>query len=186
MAIIGIDFDGTLADTNTLKSLWIKERLGLTIPPYLCDHTSCITDVGRENYREMGDHVYGEQMTAAVQPVPGALAAVRKLRESHELVIVSARTGERAGFVERWLDKRPETTGIRVVGVKTSLVSKLQVCAEQGISALIDDDERHVCDASGSGVTAVLFKQDAPADFRRDHAIVCRTWSEVAEMLPSG
>ncbi len=181
--IIGIDFDGTLADTNTLKAEWIRQRMGLVIPPYLCDHTSCISVVGRENYKEMGDYVYGEEMTLAVSPMPGALAAIRTLRASHELVVVTARTGERSEFTERWLSKWEETRGMRVVGVRTSEVPKLQVCQDQGIGALIDDDERHFRDAAGFNMVSILFKQDAPPNVHYDCAQVCRTWEEIERLM---
>lgn len=183
--VIGIDFDGTIADTNTLKAEWIRQRLGLVIPPYLCDHTSCIGAVGRDNYKEMGDWVYGREMTMALSPVPGALEALGRLGRYHKLVVVTARTGERSGFAEEWLAEWEETRGIRVLGTHTSVLTKLQVCGEQGIGALIDDDERHFRDAASSPVISVLFKQDAPEEISYECAGVCRTWAEIADVIES-
>lgn len=38
---VGIDFDGTEADTSSCKSNWLKEVYGLSVPPSQCDNTSC-------------------------------------------------------------------------------------------------------------------------------------------------
>ena len=51
---IGIDFDGTIADTNTAKSYWIKKNIGLSIPPYQCDKTTCLQYIKKEDYKIMG------------------------------------------------------------------------------------------------------------------------------------
>jgi hypothetical protein len=138
--------------------------------------------VGRDIYKEMGDCVYCQDATCHVPPVPGALDAIARLRADHEFVLVTARTGERSGFAQEWLAKWDETRGIGVLGIKTSLVSKLEVCREHGIDVLIDDDERHFRDADTAQTMSILFKQDAPAELSYP-VRVCRTWAEIADVI---
>lgn len=183
MLAVGLDFDGTVADTNTLKTQWINDNLGIHVEPHLCDLTNCLPIIGREAYRTMGDYVFGSKGTAAVAPIPGALEVIRRLRETREVVIVTARTGERMEIAADWLSAYEETRGMRVIGVKTSEVSKVQKCLEEGIGVLVEDDERHLHDAREQGVDAVLFRLDGPEDLCCDFAHLCRSWAEIGRVL---
>ncbi len=186
MLAVGLDFDGTVADTNTLKAHWIKEHLGISIEPHLCDWTNCVPIIGQDAYREMANDVFGREAAAIVRPIPGALDVIRRLRAVREVVIVTARTGERMEIASDWLSAHEATRGMRVIGVNTREVSKVQRCLEEEIGALVEDDERHLYDARSQGVEAVLFRMDGPEDLRCDYADLCRSWDEIGRVLGVG
>lgn len=186
MLAVGLDFDGTVADTNTLKTLWIREHLGISIEPHLCDWTNCVPIIGEDAYREMAGYVFDGEAAAITPPLPGALDVIRRLRETREVVIVTARTGERAEIASDWLSAYEATRGMRVIGVKTSEVSKVQRCLEEGIGVLVEDDERHLYDARAQGVEAVLFRLDGPEDLGCDYADLCRSWADIGRVLGVG
>ena len=50
--IIGIDFDGTIADTNQVKAEWIKKKLRIDLPPSKCDRSQSVPIIGLENYKK--------------------------------------------------------------------------------------------------------------------------------------
>lgn len=177
---VGVDFDGTLADTNTFKTGWIIENLGLEVPPHLCDATSCIPIIGREDYRRLGDSAYSRETTLNVPPLPGALDVIRRLREIGEVAVITARTGERLSSAEVWLSQFEETRGMRIIGLDTKAAPKLMRCSEEGIGVLIDDDERHLL--RNGPVRSILFKQDAPEGFTASLTI-CRSWVEIGRVL---
>jgi len=42
LMIIGLDYGGTIADSDLVKSKWILDELGLNIPPWKTDRTNFI------------------------------------------------------------------------------------------------------------------------------------------------
>jgi putative restriction endonuclease len=81
---IGIDFDGTIADTNQVKAQWIKKKLGIDLPPPKCDRSQCVPIIGLDNYEKMAAFVYDEAGTHAAPPVSGALKALEGRRDDDQ------------------------------------------------------------------------------------------------------
>lgn len=92
---IAIDYDGTIADTNTEKSIWIRENLGREISPWDCDRTDCVPLIGEEAYIAMGNFVYDRDSTLKAGFVPDAAESVRLLATKHTLYLLSARGNTR-------------------------------------------------------------------------------------------
>jgi hypothetical protein len=183
MLIVALDFDGTVADTNFVKSEWIKNNLGLTIPPYQCDRTSCLPIIGTENYNKMGRYVYSESCTINIPIADGCMEIITKLKSIGQLFIVTARTGERLLSASEWLSKYEETKDVNVMGVDTTLCSKLEKCRENNVSILIDDDERHLLNSQNFEICGILFKKDAPNDFVSIYKNICSSWEEISKCL---
>ena len=186
--IIGIDFDGTIPDTNTAKAAWIKRELNIELKPYECDHASCVPVIGLDNYLRMGTELYAPEPTLARPPIPGALSAIGEIGKEHSLALVTARTDENGMLpaAREWVSRYPETAAMKVVGVPIHEIAKAEVCRQQGIAFLIDDDERHIRPAVECGMGGILFKQSAPEDFRRDGLHICRSWDEIVRVLSDG
>ena len=115
--IVGIDFDGTIADTNAAKSVWIKRELGIDVPPYLCDRTSCAPIIGESEYNMMCVQVYSRNATLRLPPVPGALEAIAELQNNNELIVVTARINDMLDSARIWLLRHSETSKLELVGV---------------------------------------------------------------------
>jgi hypothetical protein len=180
---IGIDFDGTMADTNTAKSAWIRRELGRDVPPYACDHTCCAALIGEAEYARMSVEVYGRESTLRLSPVLGALAVIAQLRESRRVLVMTARTGEMLESARLWLSRHPETDGLEALGVPTGEMTKGEACVARGVGALVDDDERHLLSAAALGIQSLLFKPAAPPSLRVEGVRVCRSWEEIRQAL---
>ena len=100
----GLDFDGTIADTNAMKSDWIRDRIGLEIPAWLCSHYECYPYLG-DLYREMSGVVYSEEWTHRTPPISGAIEAVRTLAKVGEVHLVTMRPGDWMVHAEKWLEE---------------------------------------------------------------------------------
>lgn len=181
--IIGIDFDGTIADTNTEKAAWVKCELGMEIEPFLCDRTCCTKIIGEGEYNRMSKEVFSAEATLRVRPVPGALEALKALRRVHALIVITARTGPRLDAATEWLERYQQAQGLRCIGIHADRVSKAETCIREGAAVLVDDDERHVYKAVSEGLRAVLFKNSAPVGFERDGVEMSRSWKEVVGLL---
>lgn len=180
---IGIDFDGTLADTNSVKSHWILSELGLRVPPWRCDRTACVPLIGEAAYTRMAADVYEHTSAQNLPEVPNALDAVRLMQSVHTLVVVTARKDKLAEIALDWLSRRSQTTNVPLVSISPERPTKAEVCCSEKISVLIDDDERHLLGLDQIGVLPILFKHDAPSTFHHPSLFVHRTWQEVHDAL---
>ncbi len=180
---VGIDFDGTIADTNRAKSDWIRRELDMIVPPYLCDRTSAVPIIGETQYALMSRLMYSEEGTLALEPVAGFCEAFTRIVAKHRVFVITARHGDRLGYAERWLALHHLNYRIQLRGVSARQTTKINVCKSAGIQILIDDDSRHLPDGSERGIDGILFKPGAPTSYKCDGATVCRSWSEIARLL---
>jgi hypothetical protein len=179
----GVDYDGTLADTNLMKARWIREHLGRDMPAWQCDRTSCVPIIGAERYEAMADAVYEKEWSMQAPPVAGALDAVNVLSTRGKVYVVSARLPHRMAFARKWLDQR----GVArlVSGFLSSAGSdKETLCTQYSLQVLIDDDARHLEGLPPERIMPILLKPglqgelDVPAG-----VVLCRSWGEVLSII---
>ena len=180
---IAIDYDGTIADTNREKSLWIREHLGLDVPPWDCNRTDCVPLICLEAYEAMGEWVYADEGSSEALPVPGALEALRELTGAHELFVLSARSVENLEYSRMWLEAR-DAAGLFSGFHSSSGTTKGAVCRSIGAEVLIDDDSRHLSAQDLAWLIRVLLqhgREEAPE--RAPGVTFCRSWGEVIGIL---
>ncbi len=187
---IGIDFDGVIADTNALKSRWIRRHLRRRIPPWQADRTSLVRLIGRRNYDRISPHVYNPQTTLSLPAVPGVRAALRALAPRFRLFVITARKGSILRGCRDWMRKNGldglvarYLSGGHAVG---ATVRKTELCARHGIRVLIDDDERHFRAGGDPSVIGALFKGGCDGKVRVPRgALLFRGWPDLLEYLRS-
>jgi hypothetical protein len=154
---LGVDYDGTIADTNAQKAAWIRQQLGIDVPSWQCDRTSCVPIIGSEHYRAMCDVVYEEQATLAASPVRGAIEAVRMLSASASVYVVTARLRHRVHYARQWLCRHGLMQSL--AGVLCSAdATKGSLCERFGLDVLIEDDARHLQPLIGSATRPMLLR----------------------------
>ncbi len=178
---IGLDYDGIIADTNRVKARWIREHLGVEVEPWRCDRTRCVPIIGASAYESMGEVVYERRSSLAAPPVAGGLDAIRDLERAYRLYVVTARRDHRVEFARRWLELQGIAGCFEAV-LSSAGSTKARICIDHEITALVDDDERHL--GSLTGVEPVLLKAgytgsgEEFADLR-----ALRSWPEVVVHL---
>ena len=50
--IIAVDYDGTIANTNTEAVKWIKTHGGHDVEPWQCNRTDCVPLIGKVHMRK--------------------------------------------------------------------------------------------------------------------------------------
>lgn len=181
--IIAIDYDGTIADTNSEKSRWIKEHLHRDVAPWDCDHTDCVPLIGETAYVEMCNVVYEKPSTMKASLVNGSSTAIEELAQSHTLYLLSARGNDRLAYAEENLERR----GLHrfFTGFHTSSgSSKAAVCHHLGAHVLVDDDPRHLVDPDLADIVRVLIQAGRPeAPPLNDRVVFCADWTEVISTI---
>lgn len=183
MPCFGIDYDATVADTNSVKATWIREHLGLEVSPWQCDRTTCIPIIGLESYEAMSSVVYERDYTLAAAPIAGALDALRTLSLHSSVYIITARPPYRIAFAETWLEQHGVADTISNI-FSSAASDKQTLCREHGVNVLVDDDVRHLVRLSEQGARAILFKAGFDGEFViPDGVTLCRSWDEVMAAL---
>ncbi len=179
---IGIDFDGTTADVNAVKSRWIESELGLLMEPWECNRTHCVPAIGEETYERMAGVVYEEASLMATPEITGFTDAIAGLRErDFELHLVSARPDDLLLVAKQWL------RGKDLVDLFTDFhssdgTSKDAICQRIGLRALVDDDERHLTSLSAEAILIQHGRYQPPLDLP-EHVHFCSHWDAVSEVL---
>lgn len=182
---LAIDYDGTIADTNSEKLRWIKEKLGREdVPHWMCNHTECAPIIGEADYKAMGSYVYERESTLAASEVPGALDALRVLSESgHRLVLLTARPAKRQEYSMQWL-RAHGVDHLFADALSSHGTTKSVVCEQMSAQMLIDDDPRHVRDLMVPGLRRVLLQYGRPdTPSLSDGVMFCRSWDEIVHSL---
>ena len=176
---IAIDFDATIADTNSVKAAWIKENLGIEVPSSRCGRTNCEPIIGIANYEEMAELVYGDKATAVTPPVQGAIEAIYSLARRASLFVVTNRCDSNVQWAESWLEKQGVSTQIEAI-VSAARTTKTQVCADSGLDILLDDDICHC--STNSKLKFVLFDPygNGSSIWNVDRV---RTWQEFVDFV---
>ncbi len=180
---IGIDFDGTISDTNAMKARWIRDHLGMEVAQSLCDRTACVPIIGLENYERLSPAAYEREGTLSAPPIAGVAEALQRLSAVAELFLLTARKPHRVAFAEEWLDARGLLRCFSAI-MTSDGEPKHALCVAHGLRALVDDDARHIIGLDAHGVRGILFKAcDARIVPGTDGVRLCRTWPQVVATL---
>lgn len=179
--MFGVDFDGTMADTNAAKAGWIRQRLGLVIPPWACDRTSCVPIIGGEQYDRMAADVYSQSATMTVQPVEGAIDGVKRLAAVGDVVVITGRKSQALSAAVEWIEGKGLRPMVRDV-ITCGVDAKATVALRIGCSVLIDDDVRHAFGTICSPLRFILLKIGLRESVRMQLPFpVCDSWPRAIE-----
>ena len=185
--MFALDYDGVIADANALKSHWLRDHLGIDVPSYDCDLTSCVPIIGMETYETMAVDIFGEEGTAAAPPVPGVEEALQDLAALGPVYIITARDERRATFSQQWLDMRGFTRYIHGLIAQNDQPDrpKVEVARELGCRALIEDDSRHLIPGFLPQLVHLRVGMEKPVHVS-DGRVVCSTWPDAVSLLTEG
>ncbi len=190
---IGVDFDGTMADTALFKRNWALEHFGVDVPLGRCTRSGMSAcGLPREEYDRMLRDVCDRERTLAARECDGAIRGVRELRSFADLFLVTDR-GRFGGWL-RWSDEWLRRNGIRELftGLLSTEYSppnrtertKRSICEENQINVLIDDDPANLTGlVSTSGILYARSAVPAPQD--HPELRLARTWEEVVGICRS-
>ena len=160
---IGIDFDGTIADTTATKIRYALEVFGESITP--------VETFGLAGRGRLGDQRYVEMVQAAHQgwthqapPMPGALEAMRRLAVAHDLYVVTARNEDEVGPARQWLR---EFAVPAVEIVHTAGASKVDACRDLDVALMLDDLPTVLGELVGAGIEGALLETPYNRDLER-------------------
>jgi 5'(3')-deoxyribonucleotidase len=190
--IIAIDVDDVLANSSDALRRVVNERLNINLSSenyrIQADYWSYYETVWQQNglasrisLADLEPMMIKNQ--AHVMPHDNALQALQKLSEHYRLIVVTSRPPSWQPATEEWLNEHfPDVFSDMVFTCgshETVHRSKGQLCAENGVTWLIDDNVEHAQSAVDQGLEVILFgdygwNQKAPRHIHR-----CKNWREI-------
>lgn len=190
MKRIGIDYDGTIANTSEVKTGWIREHLGMEIHPWKTDRTSCIPLIGLENYERMSQYVYEREGSLRAREVADSIDAIEELARHSKILIVTARQPHQIRWCQQWLQGKGLDASIDAYlstagkGPNGTSMTKPQLCRNHNIEVLIDDDVRHLGGAKGVDLIRILLKSGPTEAIAVPEGVkLARSWREVFRIV---
>lgn len=131
---------------------------------------------------------YESGETKHLQPLPGAVAAIKQLRKRYDLVIISNQQLFQGKYSQIAIKKHFGNafkdiyfTALPAPGHDP--LSKSEICKKVGATYLVDDTIKNAVHCAAEGIEVILFgdyhwnkQEDLPAGITR-----CRDWQEVLE-----
>jgi len=192
---IGLDYDGTIADSNIMKSHWIKDNLNIDIPSWKTDRTSCICELANhisindaeKVYNNFSEFIYSGEYAKAAPEIPGAIEGIQTLAKTHDLFIVTARFQSHMEDMIKWLDAHnvlhlfKDYFSMRIEDKKMKcLLSKQEICSFYDISVLVDDDERHLKKINLPNLKRILIKNGSSDNTDNLKGIIyANSWKQI-------
>jgi 5'(3')-deoxyribonucleotidase len=188
---IAIDLDDTLVPTiDMLIKEMLKDR---RFPAFRGYHS--ITDFSYEEeiilYQYMRAKI-NEQDIINFEPIVGSKQAITKLAKKYDLYVVTARTKDVKKHTRKWIKYhfpgifKKIIFGHSIEDVKYKK-TKGQICKENNISLLIDDNKKYILDVHKQNIKTIVF------DYKGKYAWskakypksipIANSWKEVLEKI---
>lgn len=185
---IGIDCDDVLLDSYTSLNAYHNHHYGTShrredIRSWLIEHTwGCTPEEALVRVEAWYDTLWHSQ----TGPMPGALAAVAKLAEHHELHMITGRPGRVEEITRRLvLEHFPGIFAAMHFSnhFKANARSKGHICRDLGIAVMIEDSLGHARAVAASGVPVLLF--DSPWNQEPVNGLITRVsgWDDVLQRM---
>ena len=193
---IGVDFDGVIADTNLMKSAWLKNHLGVNVPVWKANKTELTDELcnhfSPEQVQKLNEYletfIYDGDYSINTPVVEGALNGLEMLAKKNGLYLVTARCEQLLPSAIEYLNAigaLPNFQGIYSSGVVNDQFqrkpTKQELCGMLNLDGLIDDDPVNLEGLDGSAVKRVLFADNAPALESKPEVLIARNWKEIVD-----
>lgn len=179
--LLAIDFDGVIAETLSRKSAWIARHLGRDISPADCSKSRCEPLIGAENYRRMSREL-GYADTLDCSPIEGAAEGIKRLAGYFTISVYTARPEEKTHWAREWFSHHGLAELIDGV-LSTYGRSKAALAVASASLALVDNDIRHLREATPESTQRIFFCPGGDTEEDVDGVTTVAGWPGLVEML---
>ncbi|MEI8338157.1 MAG: hypothetical protein WCF92_03370 [bacterium] len=141
-------------------------------------------DTETANERCLNFLLHEEKLNIA--PVFGVVDALNKLKEKHELIIVTGRPEATKDFMVRWLNKHSINFFSEIIfssqfnGEKRG---KAEICIDEKVDIFIDDNLQNILDIAKEKIKCFLMDTPWNQELVPEYAIRVKGWKEIMEEI---
>lgn len=160
---IAVDIDGVLADLIPALLQYHNDQYGSNfIPEQVTDYR--LTTMWGGTLEEEITKVYAFYLSDRfphIQPVPGAVDGIRRLKKDHQLSVITSRPEHIIDLTEQWLTRYfPEAFGdvhhTSQYSIHGGSQKKHDICRELNIDFLVEDNLEYALEAAKQGVSVIV------------------------------
>lgn len=190
--VIAVDVDDVLASFALDFVSFSNTRWGtnLTVDQY-DEHWGKMWQVDNNEVQRRSDEFHASDTVTGMSHHKAAEPVLKRLAESHELIIVTSRRRAIAEATERWLSEKFPSMFSRVIfagmwdtnASNRHVMTKADIYREIEAEYVIDDQLKHCLAASDNGIKAILYGEYPWNKTDRLPALVtrCHDWLEVGD-----
>ncbi len=125
-----------------------------------------------------------------IEPIAGAQAGVKELKESNELVVVTSRHFSLSVLTEHWLNKYFPDSFSKFYYTKSvvnqNTLTKLEACRAAGAQLLVDDQYAFADEVADHDIKVLLFNEPWNRTYP-EHKCITRvfSWPDILEKIKS-
>lgn len=181
---IGVDIDGVLADslplwTKELNRFFGKNKTVEGIHLYDICQTYGITQKQLDEFLRLK----GRYLMTAPPPVKGSTQFLPKLKEKHEIFIITARNKRYEGETVSWLKK----CGIPYDElILLGSHDKREACVGNGVGVMIEDTLEVSVKVTAAGVPVLLLDAPYNRGALPEKVLRVRSWEEIFRAISAG
>lgn len=183
---IAIDLGGTIEDSWGSKRSWFAAQ-GFDLGRWPRSRREVIDQINGDEalYERMAAEVYNDANVRCRRPVAGVRRVCSNLSRRFRIFILTSRTDAQRALTRSWLRRHGLIDQVSEIVFLGPSGSKLAWCQAGNMSALVDDDIRHLGPTEEArGVKRVLFcasphKPQPPCE----HICVAVSWVEIQAIL---
>lgn len=183
---IALDLGGTIEDSWDSKRSWFLAQ-GFDIGRWPRSRRDIIDQINGDEalYERMAAEVYNDANVKCRRPVAGVRRACSNLSGQFRIFILTSRTDAQRALTRSWLRRHGLIDQVSEIVFLGPSGNKLAWCQAADMSALVDDDIRHLAPTEeAGGVKRVLFcaspHKPQPSCA---HICVAASWDEIQGIL---
>lgn len=161
--ILAIDIDGVLADHTAALAAWHNQTFGtrLTVDDYISDEWRYVWNTSADEAERRAQAFHATGAHGRFATIRGAKTALRELKKTHDLILVTVRRRNVIDATYQWLEVHYPGLFQDVHFIHywddNQRKTKAEVCQQIGAHYLIDDSLKHCLEAAEAGIPALLF-----------------------------
>jgi hypothetical protein len=184
--LYGVDFDGTICDTASMKRDYILRETGASIQQWEANRTSLTRDLrllSDAEYDRMLGFICSREGTMPAKPLPGAIQALEALSRVGSVYVITGRRGLWLSAAVEWMDENGADAHVEgYVSSRLRSRSKLEICGRMGVSHMVEDDPG-ILEGECCGLVKVLLGRGSSPDAPDNGLVHAGSWAEAMRHL---
>lgn len=189
---IGIDLDDILGKTLSKLIEFLEKEKKITLSDkdfYYTDWKKAL-NMPKEKAIEILYEFLKSKYFENLETEKWAVESIKKLNKKHTLFVITARQYFLKEITEKWINKNFSETFEKIFLCDNhydfkspKAIEKGDVCIENSISILIDDDPNHAIYALKKGIRVIMMEKPWNISFTSEEIIKVKNWKEVLKAI---
>ncbi len=146
--------------------------------------------ISKEDSFNLAHEFFKSPIFERVKLIEGAVESIPKLSENNELFFITSRPIDFKSKTENFLTKNFSNINFKLIHsgdrFKNGLKSKSEICEDEGVEIIIEDQPDYCFDCAKKGIRAFLFDKPWNKNFdesKSENIIRIKNWNEILEKI---